>query len=733
MEKFEKYYRYFSSDLPIKKYFIVLIKGLVCIVLLLWSESCYCQDAETDSLLKVVNTGKDDSLKVNALNSLAAAANDKSLPDKTLEFANKARDLAVKINFKHGEAYAYKWIGIANNYKGNYYQALVNSNNSLNIFQTLGDKVGSANLLSNIGAFYGDKGEDSRAIEYYLKALDLAQQSGNKLRIESTLGNIGVVFAKNPATNDKALGYYLKALPYALEVNDSESIGILCTNIGEAYTATNEFDSANYYYEKALKILDGSSSAAFTYNDLGKMYSQKQDYASAGIYFDKAYSIAQANNSPFDETQSLIGKAQLQSTLNKTQAAIKLFSQALRIAQPNGFNPELKQIYEGLASAYKETGDYKNSLSFQSLLNQLYSNENAQRLSFNTATLEYTMELQKQSAQIAVLKQENELQELNLAKEKLAKNASIIGLAIVLIFVIILLVNIRKRKRLNQLLSVQKGEIEAQKLSVEKALSDLKTTQTQLIQSEKMASLGDLTAGIAHEIQNPLNFINNFSDVNKELLSELREEAERCNIEGIKTIMNDLISNEDKINHHGKRADAIVKGMLQHSRKSSGRKEPTNINGLCEECLRLSYHGLRAKDKSFNAEFKTSFDNSIDKISVVSQDIVRVVLNLFSNAFYAVNEKKKTADKGYQPRVSVETKNLNGKVEIVIEDNGTGIPKSINEKIFQPFFTTKPAGKGTGLGLSLAYDIITKQHKGTIRAESKEGEGSRFIIQLPIS
>ncbi len=275
------------------------------------------------------------------------------------------------------------------------------------------------------------------------------------------------------------------------------------------------------------------------------------------------------------------------------------------------------------------------------------------------------------------------------------------------------------------------NKLELAKQQIEKTLVDLKQAQSQLIQSEKMASLGELTAGIAHEIQNPLNFVNNFSEVNKELLEEMKGEIEKGNTDEVKAIANALIENEEKINHHGKRADAIVKGMLQHSRANTGQKELTDINKLADEYLRLSYHGLRAKDKTFNATMPTDFDETIGNINIVPQDIGRVLLNLYNNAFYAVNKKIKSTDETYQPTVSVQTKKLNDKVEIIVSDTGNGIPKKIVDKIFQPFFTTKPAGQGTGLGLSLSYDII-KAHGGELKVETKEGEGSEFIISLPI-
>jgi signal transduction histidine kinase len=283
-------------------------------------------------------------------------------------------------------------------------------------------------------------------------------------------------------------------------------------------------------------------------------------------------------------------------------------------------------------------------------------------------------------------------------------------------------------------------EIKAAKKKAEEALTELQATQKQLIHSEKMASLGELTAGIAHEIQNPLNFVNNFSELNSELIDELVNEADKGNTEEVKAIARDIAMNMGKINHHGKRADAIVKGMLQHSRTSTGQKEPTDINSLCDEYLRLAFHGLRAKDKTFNAKFETQLDPSIGKINVLPQDLGRVILNLINNAFYAASQASHQTTGPKVPVVIVTTKLVEtngpgqnkGVVEIRVTDNGPGIPEKIREKIFQPFFTTKPTGEGTGLGLSLSYDIVTKGHGGDLLLETKEGEGSTFIVRIPI-
>ncbi|WP_031527951.1 sensor histidine kinase [Dyadobacter crusticola] len=300
-----------------------------------------------------------------------------------------------------------------------------------------------------------------------------------------------------------------------------------------------------------------------------------------------------------------------------------------------------------------------------------------------------------------------------------------------------------QKESLEYLVNERTQELTLQKEELQKTIEELKSTQNQLIQSEKMASLGELTAGIAHEIQNPLNFVNNFSEVSAELCTELEEEIERSELpdndkDYIKQIIADLSQNQQKITHHGKRADSIVKGMLQHSRLSSGEKEPVEINALADEYMRLAYHGLRAKDKEFNAALVTDFDDTIGKVNVLPQDLGRVFLNLFTNAFYAVAEKKrKLAAEGlgsdYKPEVKISTKKFANKLYIRVTDNGTGMPEHVKAKIFQPFFTTKPTGQGTGLGLSMSYDIITNGHGGVLDVDSVPGERTEFKITIPVS
>jgi len=417
----------------------------------------------------------------------------------------------------------------------------------------------------------------------------------------------------------------------------------------------------------------------------------------------------------------ILSRAHLKNKI--ADSAIWYAQQGLAAAKETETTEFMRDNSAALADAYAFKKDFANAYTYHVLfVNYRDSILNAE-ITNKSTLLQYNYDLAKKQTQITALDQQRKVQQNFLI-------SALIVLVLIIITAFLLLRNNRQKQKANGLLQKQKEEIEAQRDQTNKVLEELQQTQKQLVQSEKMASLGELTAGIAHEIQNPLNFVNNFSEVNTELIDELEVEADKGNMYEVKAIANDIKENGKKINHHGKRADAIVKGMLQHSRTSGGQKEPTDINKLADEYLRLSYHGLRAKDKTFNADFKTDFDETIGKIDIVPQDIGRVLLNLYNNAFYAVHEHLKKLGGDYKPRVTVSTKKLSDKIEIIVKDNGMGISKSLVDKIFQPFFTTKPTGEGSGLGLSLSYDII-KAHGGEIKVETTEGQGSIFIIHLP--
>ena len=375
----------------------------------------------------------------------------------------------------------------------------------------------------------------------------------------------------------------------------------------------------------------------------------------------------------------------------------------------------LASSYQALSDVYSNVSNRDSTLKYLKLytvLNDSLNNAEKKNL-LSYQNIGFDQQLRLKSLQ----------EEKNRIQNRTRTYALLAGLGVLLIIGLILYRNNQQKQKANKILHDQKQKVEV-------AYDQLKSTQAQLIQSEKMASLGELTAGIAHEIQNPLNFVNNFSEVNSEMIDELKNELATGNLQLANEIADDIKGNEEKINHHGKRADAIVKSMLEHSRTSTGIKEPTDINKLADEYLRLAYHGLKAKDKNFNAELQTDFDETVGKINIIGQDIGRVLLNLYNNAFYSVSKRQEAKGKEYQPTVSLITKKEDDRVIITVKDNGGGIPEKIKEKIFQPFFTTKPTGSGTGLGLSLSYDIV-KAHGGEIKVESKEGEGTEFIIKLP--
>ena len=476
-----------------------------------------------------------------------------------------------------------------------------------------------------------------------------------------------------------------------------------------------------YTKTSGLKKFDGQ-----LLNLFGQIYLKKAKYPLAKQYFTDAIRESQQPNNSASLALAYLGIGEALSFMGDLDSSLWYAKRGLAISEISQTPDLLAKAYASLSSIYKLRNNMDSAFFYQGLAMAEKDSINSVEKLNQFQNIGFDEQLKVQ--QLEKEKIEN--------RNKIRTYGMLAGICVFMLIAFLLYRNNRNRQKANALLQKQKEELQS-------TLSELKSTQAQLIQSEKMASLGELTAGIAHEIQNPLNFVNNFSEVNKEMLEELKAERLKPKAERDEQteseIIQDVIANSEKINHHGKRADAIVKGMLQHSQTSTGQKEPTDINKLVDEYLRLSYHGLRAKDNTFNATLKTDFDESIQKIDIIPQDIGRVLLNLYNNAFYAVNEKMKAANlnaategKTYKPTVSVSTKRVGDKVFIFVQDNGNGIPQKVLGKVFQPFFTTKPTGQGTGLGLSLSYDVI-KAHGGEIKVETKNSEGTTFIINLPIT
>ncbi|MEO5593704.1 MAG: ATP-binding protein [Chitinophagaceae bacterium] len=704
------------------------------------------QDKETERLqLEIKNHPEADTVRVNRLNELANTGVI-AQPEEVEKLATEAMAISRKLGYTAGEAYSMMGFARVKNMRGDKQGSLV----LLLQADSIAQKAGDPDLLVNSAlrlTFATPQNNNKQALAYAEKAEALAQKSGNKrllARSQATIASLymnslsnyskGIEYSMKAIAageeadclpclanswnniamiynilgdQDKSLLYYQKAFEANKKLGNKNLKNNLLVNIGERYRLMGKYKEAIESYKESLKEQTNPSSVELLQSNLADVYVRLDSLTPAFEYGLTALASAQKIN-------DIEGVAWIDGVLSRAylkkqmpDSALYYAMKGLELAKQTSTIEFMRDNADALAKAYAFKNDFKNAYLYNGLYVRYRDSMVNATVTNKSSLLEYNYNLAKKQGEIAALSQ-----------QKKSQQNFLISVSVVLLLILITAVALLRNNRQKQ-----------------KALAKLKQAQAQLVQSEKMASLGELTAGIAHEIQNPLNFVNNFSEVNKELIDEMHQEISQGNMEEVKLIATSIKENEEKINHHGKRADAIVKGMLQHSRSGSIIKEPADINRLADEYLRLSYHGLRAKDKSFNATMNTGFDKSIGNINIVPQDIGRVILNLITNAFYAVTEKKKnvadevSGDK-YAPTVWVSTKKLADKVLISVKDNGDGIPQKIVDKIFQPFFTTKPTGQGTGLGLSLSYDII-KAHGGEIKVETKEGQGTEFIIQLP--
>jgi signal transduction histidine kinase len=673
-----------------------MIKKIICFIPIIFTviaghtqdKKIDKQDKRIDSLKLLLSQEKKDSAKFLRLIQIGEAYQ-KITNDSALVYFQDALRWSEKIGFKEGEIQARsRMANFLWQVKSDYATALELYFQNLKVEEQTGDTAYIFSDTRNAVFIYHRIENFEKALEYTNKLRhlissgifkDSAKLATYRVVTDNWFGSVYIKMNKL----DSAKYYMSREFNYGMAKKDWLRIALGSLGLGNIYRKLKNRDSAFYYYRVGMPAaFKGENEVYRNYLvTLGNFFWEDKQIDSALYYSQKAFSLSQGKK----DFPKIISAAELLAEIyyvkNQPDSAYRYLKQSVLLKDSIFSSEKIARI---------------QSLSL---------NESLEKLQ------------EEQTKKEAVQEYKSRIKIYSLAA----------GLAILLILIFILYRNNRQRQFANK--------------KIEKAYTDLKSTQAQLIQSEKMASLGELTAGIAHEIQNPLNFVNNFSEVNTELIEDLR--GERSKVKGERNeqleneILNDIEQNLQKINHHGKRADAIVKGMLQHSRSSSGQKEPTDINKLADEYLRLCYHGLRAKDQFFNATIKTDYDESLEKINIIHQDIGRVVLNLFTNAFYAVTEKRKEQPGNYEPTVTITTSSiqlpLGGRgVVIRVIDNGGGIPQKVLDKIFQPFFTTKPTGQGTGLGLSLSYDIITKGHGGELKVETKEGEGCEFIIQIPV-
>jgi two-component system NtrC family sensor kinase len=659
-------------------------KTYIALLLLFATLAANAQHKKTDSLYEAVSNAPSDTIKFNALIDISRYYY-LSIPDSAIVFGQQAYELADKHDWKKGVARSLNVIANAYATIGDYVKGMQFYLKSLRAYESMHDQAGMSSENNNIGATDIEKGENKAALPY----LRLAK---------------------------KEIEYY--GLSHKPSLPDRHLMAIILQNIGEDFLNLQQIDSAEYY----LKICDIDSKkdnltdiAGITQRDLGEVQEARGNKDVALKYFRNAAVLCIADDDVENLSIAYLSTAKLYHKYKLQDSAEYYAKKAFETAAAGQFEQDVLNAGQVLYGYYDEDNNLPQAYKYFKLTtaarDSLYSQDRVKQL----LSIDFDEKQRQEDIKDAQLQYQ----------DKVRTYVFMAGLAILLLIVVIFWRNARQRKLANKLLQKQKQEIEL-------ALSKLQLTQSQLIQSEKMASLGELTAGIAHEIQNPLNFVNNFSEVNSEMIDELKEELKMGHIEEALGLADEIRQNEDKVSHHGKRADAIVKGMLQHSRASSDVKEPTDINKLADEYLRLAYHGLRAKDKSFNAELETHFSKKLPQVNMVPQDVGRVLLNLFTNAFYATQQRQKQGMPDYKPTVTVSTATQNNEVIVTVKDNGCGIPDTVKDKIMQPFFTTKPTGQGTGLGLSLSYDIIVKGHGGKIDVKSEEGGYTEFIIAIPV-
>jgi signal transduction histidine kinase len=640
---------------------------LICI-LIIGEVQCCAQFFNPQRVRERLANAKDDTSRVNTLIEIGWAFT--SNPDSALMLAQQGLQIAQSIGYKKGEMTCKTILGYSLWTLGDYATAIRMGTSSFEDARLSNDTV-MMNIASGVIAnSYRDQGDYADALRIHFEMLGVARST--------------------------------KLCSFC---------SISTANIGSDYFGLREYDSALRYLNKSLTYTsDGAGYDGWIYLMLGQTWAKLENEDLARENYQKSINTLLPSDNQKDLAGAYIRLADLLRSAGQTDSATIYAQKALELTIEKKFRKEEAEAYITLSETYDPV-DPKEALRYLKLA--VIARDSLHNLEKHRQVLTFRLNEQLRQQEIDAATKE--------AENRIRTNALLGSTFTLAVVALLLYINSRQK---------QKG-----KQRIETAFKQLKATQNQLIQSEKMASLGELTAGIAHEIQNPLNFVNNFSELNSELVDELERAALKGDIGEVKTLAKGIKENEEKIVQHGKRADGIVKSMLQHSRTSSSQKELTDINNLCDEYVRLAYHGMRAKDKTFNAipiniGIETEFDPTLPKVNLVPQEIGRVVLNLINNAFYAVKEKQKTSDSKYEPQVSVITSKRNQKVEVRVVDNGVGIPESTRGKVFQPFFTTKPAGQGTGLGLSLSYDII-KAHGGEITLQTVEGSGSVFTIRLP--
>ena len=722
------------------------------------------QNPKLDSLDRLINKATTDTARINLRNKKISLLSQVNI-DSAINLGLKTIENARRIKYTQGEVLARAHVAYSYSFKGNYAAAKAMLKIAESAAVSSNDSARLLKVYNIYGSMYGMQSKYDSAIAFFEKSMAIAERRNSKTDLGAIYSNIGVSYDML-SNRPQALYYQHKALTLAESMNDYNTQAYCLVNIANSYKLMEDWKGAEQRYKRAInlaKLVGIKNVELYAYTNLVDVYSEmnasqkaydvalkaaalgketgdegmqatslskaavnlakQKKFAEAERLNKQAMAIADASKQPLNIHQTYSAMGTILNKQANYAGAIPYYERSFDVLKDADiYDSQTGGIYAELSSCYEKTGNYRQALAAYkrsaTIANSVRGKENVRKATELTMTYEFNKKQQVAQAE----------QQQQAAQAKTRQLALGAGMGLMLILAAASFYAYRIKQKANTLLHQQKEELQ-------QALTKLQATQTQLIQSEKMASLGELTAGIAHEIQNPLNFVNNFSEVSTELLTEIQQERKKGerNEEMEEEILDDLSGNLAKINHHGKRASNIVKSMLEHSRSGTGKKQLIDLNKLSDEYLRLAYNGLKVKDNGLATTLVTHFDPTLSKVEVVPQELGRVLINLFNNAFYAVRQKQQAGVDDYQPTVTVRTEQQDRQVEIRVRDNGTGIPQPVLEKIFQPFFTTKPTGQGTGLGLSLSYDIITKGHGGTLTVTTQPGEFSEFVIHLPLN
>jgi two-component system NtrC family sensor kinase len=714
--------------------------GLLLLSLMLLTLPAPAQTRQADSLRQLLRAQPAPTpARVHRLLALVQVLKTTDAPQATV-LSHQALDLARQLNDAGGEGEALLDLSILYRRQVDYAQARRYAQLAGRHFLRHRDNKGLGRAWLQLSQIDLLQGNPVPALAAALKALPLAESTRDvrtKTHLLATMGNIYYEMGNY----DEAVTLHQASLKSALGLREPQLVLLAINGLGNSYQMLKNWPQALRYHQRALQLsqqLGDQQGEAADETNLAEVYGLQGNQAEALAHGQRARQLVQATHDDYTLPSVELALARAYLLAGQTDSALGLAHQSLRRSQQTHSAETIRNASDILAQAYAKRRNFAPAYHYRNLQMAYDDTLSGEATKRRISRLRYGYELDKKQAQIELLTKNRQLQAQAAARQRQQLYGLLTGLGCVVLMVALLLRNLVLRQRANRHLKEKNTEIATHRDRLDRTLTELQTTQTQLVQREKMASLGELTAGVAHEIQNPLNFITNFSDLSVDLVTELEEELakEALSTGGRQTInelLADLNRNQAKIHQHGHRADRIVKSMLEHSRTRTGQPQLTDLNALADEYLHLAYHGWRAKNKNFNAQLTTEFDPNLPPCLVVPQDLSRALLNLLTNAFYAVTEKSQQAGPNYCPEVAVHTQCTATGACIKVRDNGNGIPADIHPKIFQPFFTTKPTGEGTGLGLSLSYDIITKGHGGSLSVESQEGKFTEFTIYLPCS